>query len=211
MTVFEAGLNQGLGKAMSGQSGELRTGGGSCASGGRSSPFVDCGRIQSEIVGMGLEFPTNIEVLLVNAVIAFETDQPEQAESYLDAMLEQESAQPGAAVLRSRLALKQGNLPHARRLLADQVSLTPDAADLREALASVYYLSGNFDAARRQLSVAERLGAPAWRIAFNRGLIEESEGNSALAMEYYQTTLKDKSDYEPARSRLRGLESERGL
>lgn len=28
MTVFEAGLNQGLGKAMSGQSGELRTGGG---------------------------------------------------------------------------------------------------------------------------------------------------------------------------------------
>ena len=28
MTVFEAGLNQGFGKAMSGQSGELRTGGG---------------------------------------------------------------------------------------------------------------------------------------------------------------------------------------
>ena len=118
----------------------IREDGGSCASGGRKYPFVDCGRIQSGIVALGLEFPNNPEVLLVNAVIAYETNQPEYAESYLDALLEQESTEPGVAVLRSRLALDQGNLPHARRLLNDQVTLTPDAADLREALAAVHYL-----------------------------------------------------------------------
>ncbi|MDG2048565.1 MAG: tetratricopeptide repeat protein [Myxococcota bacterium] len=185
--------------------------GGSCASGGRKYPFVDCGRIQAAIVSLGLEFPNNPEVLLVNAVIAYETHQPENAESYLDALLEQDSNEPGVAVLRSRLALDQGNLPHARRLLNDQVTLTPDAADLREALASVHYLSGDLDSARRQLLIAERLGAPTWRVAFNRGLLEEAEGNTDSAIEYYQITLDENPEYKPARSRLRGLKSEQGL
>ena len=189
----------------------VHDGGGSCASGGRKYPFVDCGRIQAAIVSLGLEFPTNPEVLLVNAVIAYETHQPEKAESYLDALLEQESAEPGVAVLRSRLALDQGNLPHARRLLNEQVTLTPDAADLREALASVHYLSGDLASARRQLLIAERLGAPAWRVAFNRGLLEEAEGKTNAAMEYYRRALDENPDFEPARSRLRGLESEQGL
>ena len=189
----------------------VREDGGSCASGGRKYPFVDCGRVQAAIVALGLEFPTNPEVLLVNAVIAFETHQPDQAESYLDALLELEPSQPGAAVLRSRLALKQGNLPHALRLLKAQLELRPDAADLREALASVYYLSGEFNAARRELTIAERLGAPAWRIAFNRGLIEEAEGKTTEAIDYYRLTLKENPDYKPAHSRLRGLESEQGL
>jgi tetratricopeptide (TPR) repeat protein len=188
-----------------------REDGGSCASGGRSYPFVDCGRIQAGIVSLGLEFPTNPEVLLVNAVVAFETHQPEQAQSYLDALLEQDPSHPGAAVLRSRLALDQGNLPHALRLLNDQLTLRPDSADLREALGSVYYLSGEFDAARRELTIAERLGAPAWRVAFNRGLIDEAQGRGDQAMDYYRKALEENPEYEPARSRLRGLESERGL
>ena len=189
----------------------VHDGGGSCASGGRKYPFVDCGRIQAAIVSLGLEFPTNPEVLLVNAVIAYETHQPEKAESYLDALLEQESTEPGVAVLRSRLALDQGNLPHARRLLNEQVNLTPDAADLREALAAVHYLSGDLPSARRQLLIAERLGAPAWRVAFNRGLLEEAEGKTNAAIEYYQIALDENPDYQPAQSRLRGLESEKGL
>ena len=189
----------------------VREGGGSCASGGRKYPFVDCGRIQSAIVGLGLEFPNNSEVLLVNAVIAYETNQPENAESYLDALLEQESTEPGVAVLRSRLALDQGNLHHARRLLNEQVNLTPDAADLREALAAVHYLSGDLASARRQLLIAERLGAPAWRVAFNRGLLEEAEGHTESAIEYYQGALDENPEYAPARSRLRGLQSEQGF
>ena len=189
----------------------VREGGGTCASGGSKYPYVDCGRIQAAIERVALDYPTHPEVLLVNAVVAFETNQPEKAASYLDALLEQDPQRPGVAVLRSRLALQQGNLPRAQRLLEAQVRLSPDSADLREALAAVHYLTGEFDKARRELTVAERLGAPAWRVAYNRGLLEEAQGRYLTAIRYYRITINENPEFEPARSRLRGLESEQGL
>jgi hypothetical protein len=103
----------------------------SCASGGRRYPFVDCGRIQAAIERLALEFPSDPSILLANAVIAYQTEQSEKAASYLDALLAAEP-DPGAAVLRSRIAIQQGNLPHARRLLEQQVHRAPDESDLRE-------------------------------------------------------------------------------
>ena len=188
-----------------------RDAGGSCASGGRKYPYVDCGRIQAAIERLALEFPSHPPILVANAVIAYETRQPEKAESYLDALIELQDAEPGAVVLRSRLAIREGNLPYARRLLEEQVQLTPDAADLREALASVHYLLGSFDLERRELRVAERLGAPAWRVAYNRGLLKEAEGHPGEAIAYYRQALEAYPGWEKARSRLRGLESEYGL
>ena len=188
----------------------VRDEGGSCASGGSRYPYVDCGRIQAAIERLALEFPTQPEVLLANAVIAYETHQGEKAQDYLDAIIRQPEVQPGVVVLRSRLALRQGNLPFARRLLTEQIELAPDAPSLREALASVEYLAGEFEAARRQLLIAERLGAPAWRIAFNRGLCEEAQGNTYSAMRFYRKTLEHNPEYAPARARLVGLESETG-
>ncbi len=185
--------------------------GGSCASGGRKYPYSDCGRIQAAIERLVLEFPTHPRILVANAVIAYETQQPDKATSYLDALIDMERAQPGAVVLRSRLAIREGNLPYAQRLLEEQVALKPDAAELREALASVHYLLGAYDQARRELRIAGRLGAPTWRIAYNCGLLEEAEGNPEAAIEYYQDALEDNPMWFRARSRLRGLESERGL
>ncbi len=186
----------------------VRDKGGSCASGGRRSPYVDCGRIQAEIERLVVDFPTHPDVLLANAVIAFETNQSEKAQDYLDALIRQPETMPGVVVLRSRLALRDGNLPYARRLLSEQIQLSPDSAELREALAAAEYLAGEFDEARRQLRVAERLGAPAWRVAFNRGLLAEAEGDSQGAMEYYRATIEANPEFEAARSRLVGLESE---
>ncbi len=185
--------------------------GGTCASGGGKYPYVDCGRVQAEIERLVLEFPNHPDVLLANAVIAFETRQPEKALDYLDSLMELEHIEPGVTVLRSRIAIDQGNLPYARRLLEAQAHMAPDAPDIREALAAVHYLSGEYDASHRELIIAERLGAPAWRIAFNRGLIEEAQENFGAAMEQYRLALDENPEYEPARSRLRGLESTRGL
>ncbi len=188
----------------------VRDVGGTCASGGRKYPYVDCGRIQAAIERLALEFPSHPPILVANAVLAYETRQPEKAESYLDALIEQGPVQPGALVLRSRLAIRQGNLPFARRMLEEQVQIAPDAPELREALASVHYLLGNYDQARRELRVAERLGAPTWRVAYNLGLLEEAEGDPYAAIEWYRQALRENPDLERARSRLRGLESELG-
>ena len=185
--------------------------GGSCASGGRKYPYVDCGRIQAESERLASDYPNNSSVLLANAVIAYETRQPQKAASYLDSLIGSNRADPGAVVLRIRLAVQDGNLPFARRLLEQQVQLAPDASELREALASVYKLLGEFALAERELTVAERLGAPAWRVDYNRGLLAEAQGDPAAAMEFYRRCLDEKPGWEKAQSRLRGLESERGL
>ena len=189
----------------------VRASGGSCASGGRSYPFTDCGRIQAAIERLGLDFPSHPEILLANAVIAFETHQPEKAQSYLDALLELDPMQPGVAVLRGRIAIQQGNLPFARRLLEEHVQLAPDSSELREALASVHYLLGDLTRARRELEIAERLGAPRWRVAYHRGLLEEADGKPEAAIDYYRRALEGNPGWDRARARLRGLESERGL
>ncbi len=185
--------------------------GGSCASGGRKYPYVDCGRIQAEIERLAADYPSNPEILLANAVIAYQTRQPQKAASYLDSLIGKGPADSGAIVLRSRIAIQDGNLPFARRLLEQQVDLAPDASELREALASVYHLLGEFALAERELQVSERLGAPPWRVDYNRGLIAESQGDPEAAIGFYEKCLAENPGWEKAKSRLRGLESERGL
>ena len=187
-----------------------REGGNTCVSGGIQYPYVDCGRIQAAIERLALEFPMHSPVLLANAVIAFETGQPEKALDYLDAINHHNGVSPDAAVLRSRIAVQQGNLPFARRILLEQAELQPDHAGLREALASIYYLSGDYAEARRALRIAERLGAPSWRTAYNRGLIAEAQGDDATAIAHYRAALSERPGWSVAEARKRGLESERG-
>lgn len=52
---------------------------------------------------------------------------------------------------------------------------------------------------------AERLGAPRWRIAYHRGLIEEARHHLEEAQRYYAETLKANPSWKPAASRLKGL------
>lgn len=68
-------------------------------------------------------------------------------------------------------------------------------------------LSSDLEAARNQLTIAFRLGAPRWRVAFNRGLLAEAEGDHDEAAKLYRMTVRDEPDYRPARARLRGIES----
>jgi tetratricopeptide (TPR) repeat protein len=187
-----------------------RQGGDTCVSGGVKYPYVDCGRIQAAIERLALDFPTHPPILLANAVIAFETRQPEKALDYLDAIGHQAGISSDAAVLRSRIATSQGNLSFAERILEENVQREPDHAGLREALASIDYLDGDFEQARRNLRIAERLGAPSWRIAYNRGLIAEAEGHDDAAIAHYRAALSERPGWSLAEARKRGLESERG-
>ena len=49
--------------------------------------------------------------------------------------------------------------------------------------------------ARSALDVSERLGAPPWRIADHRGLIEESLENQIRAREHYEEALRIEPDF----------------
>lgn len=169
------------------------------------TPLVDCERLRKQIERLSIEFPNDPDVLLANAVVAFESGRREEAEKDLDVLRRIDPIRPEAALLRARIAASEGNLRLAGRVLDEQIELTPDHAGLYELSSSVLYLEERWSEATRELETASRLGAPAWRVAYHRGLILEGSGRRAEAADAYRVCVELEPDFAPARSRLRGL------
>lgn len=167
---------------------------------------VDCGRLRRQVEALALEHPRHVRILLVDAQLAYVAREPVRAQQLLDQVLALDPAQGDAAALRARIALGEGNLRFASVLVARSIRLSPAHAELREVQAATDYLAGRFDDARRALDAAARLGAPAWRVAYHRGLLAEAEGDSTLARQCYEEALTDRPDWAPAAARLAGLD-----
>lgn len=150
-------------------------------------------------------YPRHVPTLFANAVVAYDAKVPQAAQQYLDRVFAEHPVHPEAAILRARIAVEEGNLGHARKLLDEQIRLMPDHAGLRESRAGVHYAQSEYDEARLALDVAARLGAPAWRVAFNLGLIEEATGHPIEAAALYERVLAANESHAPARSRLNAL------
>lgn len=172
---------------------------------------VDGERVKNEIERLSLEFPRHVPTLMANAALAWDHREYAKTQSYLDRLFAIAPVHADAAVLRSQVAVREGDLPYARRLLEAHRQYVPDHAGVREALSAVDYLGKDYDAALAELAVAERLGAPAWRIAYNRGLIAEARGDLAAAAAAFEACLSANPDYQPARSRLAGNRAQGGV
>ena len=177
---------------------------------GRTHVLIDCDRIQNEIERLSLQFPQHVPTLMANATIAYDHREAVKAQRYLDALFSIEPIHPEAAILRSRIAIEQGNHAAAARLLETQVAYTPDHAGLREAQSAELYMTGDLANARTALDVAEALGAPAWRIAYNRGLIAEAAGDASAAQKQYEAAVAGNPGFAAARSRLSGMRAKGG-
>ena len=166
---------------------------------------VDPDRVWNRIETLALEFPRHTPTLLANAMIAYEERDRIKSQRYLDQILSLERVHPDAAVLRSRLALEDGNLKSAKRLVEEHIRHAPNHSGLREAFAGILFLEGSHEDARHQVRIAEELGAPAWRMAFNLGLIAETQGSLRQAVEFYSSALNLKPDMPAALARLQGV------
>lgn len=166
---------------------------------------AECTRLQREVERLAVICPGHVPTLLANAVLAYDDHRPALSQQYLDEILSQPRTYPDAAALRARIAIEEGNLPFARRLLEQQIKLVPDNPGLREAYAAALYLDGKMPQAIEELTMAAALGAPAWRVAYHRGLIEEASGRLAEASRYYVEALQGNPAWSPAESRLKAL------
>ena len=166
---------------------------------------VDCQRIVREVARLYAEFPQNERILMSNAVVSFDQKRFDAAQYYLDQLLASGSAHPEAAILRSQIALKEGNSKYAMTVLESQIMLSPNRHELREAQAAAFYLEGKFPQALATLDIATRLGAPIWRLAYHQGLIYEAKKDWRSACRQYDFALSNKVDYVPAQARLIGL------
>jgi Tfp pilus assembly protein PilF len=171
----------------------------------REIVIVDSGAIQNDLQHLTLEFPMHAPTLLANAVVAWEAHDPARSQAYLDRVLAIDGANIDAVLLRVRIAVAEGNVPFARRLLDRHVRQSPDSAELRETLASVLYLQDDYVAAAAALVVAERLGAPDWRVHFNRGLIAEAAGETEEARRLYSRAFAENPSCSAAKARAAGL------
>jgi len=171
----------------------------------RGRIIEDPERTQVAVERMLIEFPNHAPTLFAAATLAYQSGEKEAAAGFLDELLTRHARHPEAGILRSRIAIAEGNLPGARRAIERQILLTPDHAGLREAHSATYFLEGELLQSLEELEVAERLGAPAWRVAYNRGLIAEAAGNPRGAIEQYEISLAERPDYPAAISRRGGL------
>ncbi len=172
--------------------------------------LVDPARTLNELRRLNAEYPNHTATLFALAVLEYESGVRERASAYLDTLLDISPVHPEAGMMRSRLAISDGNLPAARRVLEQQIRYTPDHFGLREALSAAAYLAKDLEGARSELEIARRLGAPYWRVAFNLGLIEEAAGNRIQAMKDYEVALLERPDFPAATSRLAGLRAQFG-
>jgi predicted Zn-dependent protease len=170
----------------------------------------ECDRLQREIERLAVVCPAHAPTLMANAVIAYDEQRPEESQQLLDVILAQPRSHPDAAALRARIAIEEGNLPFARRLLTQHIKLAPDHPGLHETNAAALYLDGNLGDARAELTLAQTLGAPRWRIAYHLGLIEESSGRGDEASRLYAEALAGNPGWAPAEGRLRALRARAG-
>jgi predicted Zn-dependent protease len=164
-----------------------------------------CDRLRRDISTLAYMCPANTAALLANAILAYDARQIFLAQQLLDEILSKPGVRPEAAVLRSRIAIEEGNVPYASRFIQEQIRLNPDYAELREMLAATFFLTAQYDDAIRELNSASTLGSPRWRIAYHLGLISEAKRDIPGARRLYQEVLQLKPGWSPAESRLKGL------
>ncbi len=176
-----------------------------CDTGVDRHGLSECDRLQREIERLTVVCPGHAATLMANAVIAYADHRPAKSQQLLDQILGQLGSHPDAAALRARIAVEEGNLPFARRLLEQQIRLAPDHAGLHETYGATLYLQQQLPDARRELTMASALGAPRWRIAYHLGLVEEAAGRLDEARRYYAESVEANPAWAAAQSHLNAL------
>ena len=166
---------------------------------------LECLRLGREIQRLAVVCPQHVPTLMANAVIAYDEQRTAQSQQLLDQILAQPRSYPDAAILRAQVAIEEGNVPFALRLLEERIRLAPDHSGLHETYAAALYLDGKLPAAKGELTMAGALGAPRWRIAYHLGLVEEASGRRDEAVRYYSEAVEANPVFEPAKSRLKAL------
>lgn len=178
---------------------------GSCA----DSPAAECDRMTQSLQRLSAVCPAHVPTALISAVVAYQQQQPTRAQQLLDDILARPQSQPDAAVLRARIAIEEGNVIFARKLLGQQLQLAPDHASLHETFAAALYVDGEMAESAKELTVAATLGAPRWRIAYHLGLIQEAAGQDDQAVKLYEEALQGRPEFSAAASRLKALRAKR--
>lgn len=169
------------------------------------SPFNGCDGVLQRLTQLYTSFPEYERLQLALAVSYHARQKNREAQYYLDLLLKQNRPRPEAAILAAQLAMEEGNTRRAQALLESQKRLNPMHPGIHETLAAVFYLNHQVAKGFSALTAAEQLGAPAWRLAYHRGLLYEQSGNESAACEQYSRAYTINSRFGLPEGRILGL------
>ena len=169
------------------------------------SETIDCEGLLREAMALYAAFPNNERVKLATAAMLYQSGRPIDAAYLLDQILKYHQPRPEAAILRSRIAIEDGNLAFAKKLIDEQIQLNPTYHDLHEVLASIYFLKRNYAQSFNTLIRSEQLGAPSWRVSYHRGLIFEKQGKLEAACQQYFSSVSQNPEFAAPEGRIIGL------
>ena len=167
-----------------------------------------CDSLRQELSRLTVVCPAHAPTLLADAVISYDERQTVRAQQLLDQVLMMTGPHPDAAALRGRIAIEEGNLPYARRLLEQQLRVSPDSAALHETYGAALYMNKQLPEAQKELTMAGALGAPMWRIAYHLGLVAEAAGRLDEARQRYTEAVSGNPGWALAQSRLTALRAQ---
>jgi len=168
-------------------------------------------RPRFELDRLATRHPDHVPSQVAAAAMVLDAGERVRAQGFLDRVLDLEPDNADARAMRVRVAVADGSLDLARKIVDDGLRLRPDAATLFESSAWLHQLEGRPEDAIEALGVARRLGAPAWRVAFHIGVVEEGRGNFLAAEDSYESAISERDgEFEDAQRRLRGLRAKRG-
>ncbi|WP_025565804.1 hypothetical protein [Psychromonas sp. SP041] len=156
-----------------------------------NQPMVDCFRLASELSALYLKYPNHQRVIMASALVEFEIGNTGASQQLLDLILSKRGAYPEAAILRSRIAMEEGNLSLARAIVTRQLNITPYESNLYELQAAYYYLEGKYSKALLSMTSAERFMGNHWRIGYHRGIIYEAQKEWYKACKEYKGVLEE--------------------
>ncbi len=170
-----------------------------------TSALGDCGRIVVEAERILSDFPTHERTMMTLSILYYQMNRLDRAQYVLDQLLNIPGARPEAAILRSMIALKEGNVKLAASVLTRQILLAPENDELRSALASVYYSQGEIQRARTVLNMSNETNKHQWLLSYHNGLLAETEKDWLAACSLYSSALRMQPNFGPARSRVIAL------
>lgn len=166
---------------------------------------VDCHTLASELGKLAITYPQHRDINFIAALVYFQSGRIVDSQLLLDKVLSKQDSLPEAAILRSKIAMQEGNMNLARTLLNRQLQRVPDHPELYASLAATYYLEGRYEKSQHLLQTADRLGAPAWRSSYHLALVHEAQQHWATACQYYVQTLNRLPTHSQSLSRLLAL------
>lgn len=169
------------------------------------SAIGDCARIVVEMERILNDFPTHERTMMTLSILYYQMNRIDRAQYMLDQLLNIPGTKPEAAILRAMIALKDGNVTLAARVLTRQILLAPESEELRSALASVYYSQGETHRARTVLNMSNQTNENQWLLSYHNGLLAETEKDWLAACKLYANALRVQPNFGPARSRIIAL------